>query len=139
MAISTNPGGAKIWQRRDRNKQLLVWGGWMAGIVVFMYCWEQISKVTTWMFVLDAPLIADDILSRAMPPRWSYMEELWWPVWDTINIATIGTVVSIMIAIPIAFLAARNTTPSKYFVRPIALFIIVGSRSINSIIWALLL
>jgi len=37
------------------------------------------------------------------------------------------------------FLAAANTTPSVVFVRPIALFIIVASRSINSLIWALLL
>jgi phosphonate transport system permease protein len=36
-------------------------------------------------------------------------------------------------------LAARNTTPSARFLRPIALFIIVASRSINSLIWALLL
>ena len=40
---------------------------------------------------------------------------------------------------PVAFLAASNTTPSVVFVRPIALFIIVSSRSINSLIWALLL
>ncbi len=139
MAVFTNRGGSKIWQRRDRNSQLLVWAGWMAGIMVFMYCWQQISKATTWVFVMDAPRIADDILSRALPPRWSYMEQLWWPVWDTINIATIGTAISIIIAVPIAFLAASNTTPSKYFIRPVALFIIVGSRSINSIIWALLL
>ena len=34
---------------------------------------------------------------------------------------------------------ARNTTPSTRFVRPVALLIIVSSRSINSLIWALLL
>lgn len=42
-------------------------------------------------------------------------------------------------AFPIAFLAARNTTPSRRFIRPLALLIIVSSRSINSLIWALLL
>jgi phosphonate transport system permease protein len=41
--------------------------------------------------------------------------------------------------VPLAFLAARNTTPSATLVRPIALLIIVSSRSINSIIWGLLL
>ncbi len=45
---------------------------------------------------------------------------------------------AIVMAVPVAFLAARNTTPSK-FVRPIALLIIVSSRSINSLIWSLLL
>ncbi|MGI9318549.1 MAG: phosphonate ABC transporter, permease protein PhnE, partial [bacterium] len=65
--------------------------------------------------------------------------KLWMPVWDTINIATLGTALAIIMAFPIAFCAARNTTPSAVFVRPIALFIIVSSRSINSLIWALML
>jgi len=42
------------------------------------------------------------------------------------------------IAVPVAFCAARNTTPHKS-VRAIALFIIVSSRSVNSLIWALML
>jgi len=54
-------------------------------------------------------------------------------------VATIGTALSLVFAVPIAFLAARNTTPSVKFVRPLALFVIVASRSINSLIWALLL
>ena len=61
------------------------------------------------------------------------------PLWDTINIATLGTLLGIIIAVPVAFLAARNTTPSATLVRPLALLIIVASRSINSLIWALLL
>jgi len=91
------------------------------------------------MFVLDAPRQAQDMAERMVPPKWSYMEQLWHPVWDTLNIATLGTLMAVVMAFPIAFLAARNTTPSKFFVRPIALFIIVSSRSINSLLWALML
>ena len=67
------------------------------------------------------------------------MAVLWGPVWDTIAIATLGTLMAITMAFPIAFFAARNTTPSHVFARPIALFIIVSSRSINSLQWALML
>jgi len=104
-----------------------------------MYCWQIVSASTTWFFVWDAPRIAADIGSRMMPPRWTYINELWEPLWDTLNIATIGTMMAIIMAVPVAFLAARNTTPSTKFVRPIALLIIVSSRSINSLIWSLLL
>lgn len=76
---------------------------------------------------------------RMMPPNWGYVHELWWPIWETVNIATLGTLIGIVLALPIAFLAARNTTPSTRIIRPVALFIIVASRSINSLIWALLL
>ena len=129
----------KVWQRRDRNTQIAVWFAWLCGVAVFMYCWNFISEKTTWFFVFDAPRIAGDIIGRSFPPRWSYMSELWLPLWDTINVATIGTALAIVLAVPVAFLAARNTTPSRVFFRPIALLIIVSSRSINSLIWALLL
>jgi phosphonate transport system permease protein len=129
----------KVWQLRNRNQRLLSWFIWLLGTALFVYCWHLVSENTTWFFVWDAPRIAADIGSRMMPPRWSYINELWEPLWDTLNIATIGTMMAIVMAIPIAFLAARNTTPSTKFVRPIALLVIVSSRSINSLIWALLL
>jgi phosphonate transport system permease protein len=94
---------------------------------------------TIWAFVADAPRQAADIGARMVPPRWSYIEVLWRPLWETINIATLGTLLAIAFAVPVAFLAARNTTPSVVLVRPVALFVIVASRSINSLIWALLL
>ena len=79
-----------------------------------------------------------DIGERMVPPDWSYMPKLWRPVWDTLNIATIGTAIAMCLAVPIAFLAAHNTTPHKS-VRAVMLFIIVATRSVNSLIWALLL
>lgn len=87
----------------------------------------------------DAPNAAADLIGRALPPRWSYLERLWQPLIDTINIATLGTLLGIVLAVPLAFLAASNTTPSRMIARPVALFLIVATRSINSLIWALLL
>jgi phosphonate transport system permease protein len=55
------------------------------------------------------------------------------------GIATLGTAIGILVAMPVAYCAARNTTPSASLARPLALFIIVSSRSINSLIWALML
>jgi len=131
--------GAKIWQRRERGKQLAIWFAWLCGTALFVYCWQIVSQATTWFFVWDAPRIAADIGGRMVPPRWSYIAKIWEPLWDTINIATLGTLLAIVMAVPVAFLAARNTTPSRTLVRPIALLVIVSSRSINSLIWALLL
>lgn len=127
------------WQRRTTGKQMLIWFGWFIGVAIFVACWMYISNRTEWYFVYDAPRIATDIFERATPPRWAFMDKVWKPLWDTLNVATIGTALSLLIAVPLAFLAARNTTPSVTFIRPIALLIIVTSRSINSLIWALLL
>lgn len=132
-------GDRRDWRRRTTPGQLAVWFGWLVGIALFVYCFQLISERTIWAFVWDAPEQAADLLDRMVPPQWSYLDRLWRALWDTINIATLGTLLAILIAVPVAFLAARNTTPSVAFVRPIALFVIVASRSINALIWALLL
>lgn len=131
--------GLKEWQLRTPLARLLMWGGWLLGTAAFVYCWQLLSGKTIWMFVWDAPEQALDLAERMVPPKWSYLDSLWLPIWDTLNIATLGTVIALFIAVPVAFCAARNTTPSVLFVRPVALFIIVSSRSINSLIWALML
>ena len=127
------------WQARTPRSRLMLWVGWLALVAFTVWCWQVMTQDTIWAFVADAPRQAADIGGRMFPPRWSYMERLWLPLWDTLNIATLGTILGVIIATPVAFLAARNTTPSALILRPIALFVIVASRSINSLIWALLL
>lgn len=132
-------GELKVWQRRTPKEQWRNWAIWLVGLSIFTYCWQLVSENTIWMFVLDSPTQAADMAERMVPPKWEYLDSLWIPIWDTINIATLGTIIAVILAFPIAFLAARNTTPSVRFVRPFALFIIVSSRSINSLLWALML
>ena len=129
----------QVWSHRTPRGRLALWVGWAALVALFVWCWQVMTANTIWVFVQDAPRQAADIGSRMMPPRWSYLPELWAPLWDTINIATLGTLGGVIMAVPVAFMAARNTTPSARILRPIALFVIVASRSINSLIWALLL
>lgn len=129
----------QVWTYRTPLKRLMLWLGWLALVALFIWCWQVMTKDTIWFFVADAPKQASDIIGRMFPPRWSYVSQLWGPLWDTINIATLGTIGGVIMAVPVAFLAARNTTPSPSLLRPIALFVIVASRSINSLIWALLL
>ncbi|MDZ7801732.1 MAG: phosphonate ABC transporter, permease protein PhnE [Trueperaceae bacterium] len=126
------------WRKRTSRQAMLAWLGWIAGAFVFFVCFRYISGQTTWFFVTDAPAQAADLVGRMFPPRWAYAEALWRPLWDTINIATLGTVIALFLSVPVAFLAARNTTPHPAF-RAVALFVIVFSRSVNSLIWALLL
>ena len=133
------PAAMRTWSHRSSGQRLAAWVGWLALVALVVWCWQVMTADTIWAFVADAPRQAADLGSRMVPPKWSYMERLWVPLWDTLNIATLGTLLGVALAVPVAFLAARNTTPSRTFVRPVALFVIVASRSINSLIWALLL
>jgi len=128
-----------VWRHRAPRRQLALWVSWFALVSLFVFCWRVMTKDTMWSFVWDAPRQAADISDRMFPPALRYFPELLAPLWDTINIATLGTLIAIVIAVPVAFLAARNTTPSPRMVRPLALLTIVASRSINSLIWSLLL
>ena len=128
-----------VWRHRAPQRQFALWAGWLALVALFVFCWRLMTKDTIWSFIWDAPRQAVDIGDRMIPPAFGYFRELLGPLWDTINIATLGTLIAIVIAVPLAFLAARNTTPSAQMVRPLALLLIVASRSINSLIWGLLL
>jgi phosphonate transport system permease protein len=132
------PPSRRTWQHRTPRARLLLWTGWLALVALFVWCWQVMTQRTIWAFVWDAPTQAPTS-APDVPPRWSYMNELWLPLWDTLNMATLGTMLGVILAVPIAFLAARNTSPSVLILRPVALFVIVASRSINSLIWALLL
>ncbi|MCU0934732.1 MAG: phosphonate ABC transporter, permease protein PhnE [Gammaproteobacteria bacterium] len=138
MAVRAGPDGP-IWRRRTPPRALALWAGWLLLVLAFVLAWEAMTANQIWAFVWDAPRQAADLGSRMVPPRWSYLDQLWRPLWDTLNIATLGTLLAIVLAVPVAFLAARNTTPSRALVRPVALFVIVASRSVNALIWALLL
>jgi phosphonate transport system permease protein len=132
------PNGRR-WRLLDRGEQWRRWAFWFVGALIFTLAWRFISERTIWEFVADAPAQGANLISRMIPPDFSEVDTLLAPLWDTINIATLGTLLAIVIGAPIAVLAARNTTPSVLFVRPVALFVIVASRSVNSLIWALLL
>ncbi len=139
MPVATTAAGVKTWRRRTSAAEWARWCGWFGALALFAFAWRLMTRDTIWAFVWDAPIQAADIGSRMIPPRWSYLDQVWRPLWDTINMATLGTALAIVMATPVAFLAARNTTPSVVAVRPVALLIIVSSRSVNAIIWALIL
>ena len=128
-----------IWRRYTSKETLRHWLVLFLLLVLFLISWRIISANTLWAFILDAPQQAAGILLRMIPPRVAYTSKLWKPLWDTLLIATFGTAAAVIPAIPIAFLAARNTSPARGMLRPLALFLIVASRSVNSLAWALLL
>lgn len=133
------PQARARWRRHTPRRELIGWLAWLLLVLLFVVCWELMTRDQIWAFVWDAPRQAGDLFSRMVPPRWPYLDQLWRPLWDTLNIATLGTLIALVIALPVAFLAARNTTPSVAFLRPLALVVIVASRSVNALIWALLL
>ena len=125
----------EVW-RRFSPRDTLIRFVWYLGIV-FVAVWSVSNLDIPWFYFLDAHIQAKDLAVRMWPPDIDYVETLVGPLLETIHIATLGTMVTVLIAFPVAFLAARNTTfnPITWFV---GRFILVGSRSVNTVVWGLL-
>jgi phosphonate transport system permease protein len=76
-------------------------------------------------------------LGQAIPPDFSNWRGIALAMWETLNIAIVGVTFGCILSVPLAILAARNTTPNR-FVRALARFIIAVSRTIPDLIWALI-
>jgi phosphonate transport system permease protein len=78
-----------------------------------------------------------DIIRRATPPDFSKLDTALWPALETVDIAIFGTVAGVVMAVPLAVLAAANVTPSRllyYLARAIIGF----ARAVPDLVWALL-
>ncbi len=78
-----------------------------------------------------------DLLSRSMPPDFSSFPAQIWPVLETVDIAMFGTFFGVLLALPLAWLAARNTSPAP-FVYHTTRAVIGICRAVPDLVWALL-
>lgn len=89
-------------------------------------------------FLYDAPEQMADLLKRMWPIEWSYYPQgVHEALLETLHIATLGTILAVLMALPLALLAAHNITPSAPL-NYLAKLMLVSSRSVNSLVWALL-
>lgn len=97
-----------IWQRQSRREMLTQWL-WLVGTALAML-WSVSALDIEWSYLSDAHTQAADLIERMVPPQWSYLPSIVQPLIETIHIASLGTLIAIVLAVPVAFLAARNTT-----------------------------
>ena len=89
-------------------------------------------------FLYDAPEQTLDLFVRMWPFDWAYYpKSVHSALVETFHTATLGTLMALLLAIPFSFMAAKNFTRSP-LLNWIASFIFIASRSVNSLIWALL-
>ncbi len=135
----TTPGRARthpdIW-RRFNPRQTLVRYAWYVGII-FVAVWSVSDLDIPWFYFLDAHIQAADLFVRMYPPDWDHLGVVVDPLIETIHIATLGTAITCFVAFPIAFIAAGNTTPNRT-TWLIGRFILVTSRSVNTVVWGLI-
>ncbi|MDJ0722258.1 MAG: phosphonate ABC transporter, permease protein PhnE [Desulfobacterales bacterium] len=125
----------QVWRRFSPRDTLLRYIWYLGAVAVVV--WSISMLDIPWFYFLDAHLQAYDLAYRMWPPDLEFLETLANPLLETIHIATLGTAATVVIAFPIAFLAARNTSPNA-FTWFVGRFILVTSRSVNTVVWGLL-
>lgn len=78
-----------------------------------------------------------NFITGAIPPNTERVPNLAEAMLETVEIALIGTLIGVVLSVPVALLAAENTTPF----RPLAYamrFVLTTLRAIPELIWALI-
>jgi phosphonate transport system permease protein len=141
MASTASPpvdstGRERAWRRfapAQRLARFAVYLTIVAAIVASLQTIEVIPE-----FLADAPEQVVDLLTRMWPPAFAhYPGSVHDALVETIHIATLGTLLSLILALPVGVAAAHNLVPFTP-VNLLAKLILVSSRSVNSLVWALL-
>ncbi len=123
------------WIRFSRKERIIRTVAYFA-VAAILY-WALSTVDVFWPWVWTAPAQINDMLFRMFPPSLASLNGILRALLETVNIAVLGTIVAVILALPVAYLGAQTVTPNKgtlWFAR----VIIVGSRSVDTLIWALI-
>ena len=124
------------WARFSIGERMARYGVYLVVVAALVWSVRTIEVIPE--FLWDAPQQMQDLFVRMWPVAWShYPKGVHEALVETLHIATLGTILAIALAFPIGLLAARNVTPVP-FLNWAAKLILVASRSVNSLVWALL-
>lgn len=138
MTQATGPDAVveREWRRFTFAQRLARWAvylGIVAAVAVSVRTIEIIPE-----FLYDAPEQLRDLFTRMWPVDWAhYPAGVHEALVETLHIATLGTLLALLMALPLGLLAARNVTPFP-LLNYAAKLVLVASRSIDALVWALL-
>jgi phosphonate transport system permease protein len=134
------PVPAREWSRFRFPQSLYKYGALLGSLAFIAWSLEQ----------LQIPLerlpgmlgrMGDTLSRRYWPPnvehvlRAEYLQSLW----ETLQMSYLATVLGIVIAMPLAWMASNNMTPSRRFVYPVARLFVMACRSVHEMIWTILI
>ncbi len=114
------------------------WGVGSLALAILVFLWwaavgSQINANNLWNGI---PYMVD-FLVRMMPPNPEFLERLWQPALESLQVAVWGTLLGVVIALPVCFFAARNLSPNPVVFHATRQ-LLNCMRGINEIILALI-
>jgi phosphonate transport system permease protein len=136
MTLSPDATPQRIWQRFTAGQRLARYAVYFTLVVAIIASARTVEIIPE--FLIDAPEQMQDLFKRMWPIAWAhYPGGVHDALMETLHIASLGTLLAVLMAIPIGIAAANNVVPSKP-INYVAKLMLVSSRSVNSLVWALL-
>jgi phosphonate ABC transporter permease subunit PhnE len=135
--LSSGPAGAHLhhWHRFTLRERIMRSAFYVVVAIAIVWSLQSIEIIPE--FLYDAPLQTVDLFARMWPIDWAWYPKVVHPALiETLHTATLGTVIAVIMASLVALLVARNITRSVVL-NGIGRFILVATRSVHAIIWAL--
>ena len=130
------PSAGRQWQRFSFEQRFIRFAFYFIAVAALVMSLRHIEFIPE--FLYDAPAQVQDFFVRMWPIDTAfYAKSVHEALIETLNIATLGTILAIVLALPVGMLAANNLVPVKP-INYLAKLVLVSSRSVNSLVWALL-
>jgi phosphonate transport system permease protein len=124
------------WRRHTPAQRIARWAVWLVVVAAVVQSIRSVEVIGE--FIWDAPEQMADMLTRMWPIDWAfYWSGVHDPLVETLHIASLGTLLAVLLAVPFGLLAAPNLTRSRGL-NFLARLVLVATRSVNSLVWALL-
>ena len=127
--------GPRVWQRFSLAERIGRSTFYLLALMAIVWSFRTIEIIPE--FLYDAPTQTADLFARMWPIDWKwYPKVVHQALIETLHIATLGTILAVCMAGPVALLAARNITGSV-LLNNLGRFILVATRSVHTMVWAL--
>jgi len=124
------------WQRFTLKQKLSRYAVYLVLVTALVRSLSTVEVIPEFFF--DAPDQMADLFLRMWPIDFAYYPiTVHGAMIETLNIATLGTLITLIFALPLALMNASNVVASPWS-HWIARFFLVSSRSVNSLVWALI-
>ena len=108
-----------------------------ACVALVVLWWTAVGAQINGQNLLNGVPYMADFIARMMPPNFAFIDKLWKPAVESLQVAVWGTIFGVILALPICVFAARNLSPHPaiyHFMRQV----LNVMRGINEIILALI-
>ncbi len=135
MSVAAPAAPLRQWQRFSPAERIMRSVFYLIALIAIVWSLRSIEIIPE--FLYDAPQQTADLFARMWPIDWAWYPKVVHPaLMETLHTATLGTILAVAMATPVALMVARNVTQSV-IVQSIGRFILVATRSIHAMVWAL--